>query len=570
MKTISPKQQIIDALREAASSIGIEIASISLEYPENFDHGDFSSNIALVNAKKAGKSPRAVAEEVVGLLKKPQCVESVSIAGPGFINFKIKDAIFAEQVVEISKDAEYGWSMDEKGKKLMIEYTQPNPFKEFHIGHLMNNAIGESLSRLLQTAGAEVKRATYHGDVGIHVAKTIWGMKKLGFSGGTLTVVDLGKSYAVGNKAFEEETGAKEEITAINKKIYERTDDEINVLYDAGRKTSFDYFESMYVRLGSMFDYHFYESEAAKIGKPIVEEFLKKGVFKKSEGAVIFPGEDHGLHNRVFLNSEGLPTYEAKEIGLADIKYKTFPADSYLTVTANEQNDYFRVVEKALPLIYSDARANLSHIAHGIMRFASGKMSSRTGNVITADALLADIKALVMEKIAGRELTVEQKEEIAEAVAVGAIKYTIVRSSIGSDIIFDSASSISFEGDSGPYLQYATVRAGSILEKALLRQDSEGQAILSKVILPETVGELERLISRFPDVIARARKELAPQYVANYLIALAASFNSFYASQTIIDEADPLSPYRVALVSAFRTIMTNGLWTLGIKVPNKM
>jgi arginyl-tRNA synthetase len=195
-------------------------------------------------------------------------------------------------------------------------------------------------------------------------------------------------------------------------------------------------------------------------------------------------------------------------------------------------------------------------------------MSSRTGKVITAEALMSDIKSLVMERIADREFSMQEKDELAEIVAIGAIKYTILRQSIGSDVIFDSSASISFEGDSGPYLQYSAVRAQSILEKA----KSEGIEKLAAKngVLPEKVTMLEKLISRFPDVIAYARNEYAPQQVANYLIALAGAFNSFYASNIIVDAKEPLSPYRVALTQAFLTTMTNGLWILGIKVPKRM
>ncbi|MCX6718915.1 MAG: DALR anticodon-binding domain-containing protein, partial [Candidatus Taylorbacteria bacterium] len=205
------------------------------------------------------------------------------------------------------------------------------------------------------------------------------------------------------------------------------------------------------------------------------------------------------------------------------------------------------------------------HIGHGLMRFASGKMSSRTGNVITAESLLADIREMVAEKIASRGFGEGEASEISDIIAVGAIKYSILRSAIGSDIIFDSAKSISFEGDSGPYLQYSAVRAASILEKAM--QEGISQVMDS---LPEKVSLVEKLLIRFPEVIARAKAEYAPQGVANYLMSLAGAFNSFYATQVIVDKKDKLSPYYVALTKAFRQTMVNGLWVLGIKVPEGM
>jgi arginyl-tRNA synthetase len=341
----------------------------------------------------------------------------------------------------------------------------------------------------------------------------------------------------------------------------------VNRLYAKGRQWSIDHFELLYKQLGTKFDDYIYESQIASVGLEVVREFLKKGVFEESECATVFKGEKYGLHTRVFINSHGLPTYEAKDIGLNVTKFKKYPdAARSLVVTASEQNEYFRVIKKVLMLIDAENGSKTEHIGHGMMRFASGKMSSRTGNVVTAESLIADIKGLVHAKIADRKFTEKETEDISDAIAVGAIKYSILRSSIGSDIIFDTAASISFEGDSGPYLQYAAVRAGSIMVKA----KEEGISWDTEVLLPEKVGILERLIARFPATIKRAGDEFAPQIVANYLIALAGAFNGFYASQIIVNKNDKLSPYYVALTKAFKDTMADGLWALGIKVPEKM
>ncbi len=568
------KESLIKALATAVAPIGIDAESIRLEYPENLEHGDFSSNVAMANAKKLGIAPKALAEKIIAAFEssKPDFVESVSIAGPGFVNFKVKDKFFAEEIAMIAKgDGEYGWGDSDKGKKMMVEYTDPNTFKVFHIGHLMSNAIGESLSRLILSQGATVVRLCYPSDIGLHIAKSIWAIQKHeGEMPDDAAPIQertafLGKMYVEGTQAYEADTAAKDDIDALNKVIYEKSSPAINALYEKGRKWSLDHFEELYKKLGTKFDGYIYESEMAPKGLVIVKAHIGK-VFEESEGAVVFKGEDHGLHTRVFINSHGLPTYEAKEVGLNVTKFERHPdADGSIIITASEQNDYFKVLLKVLSLIDPQNGAKTRHIGHGMMRFASGKMSSRTGKVITAEALLADIKALVGERITDRGFTKEEADEISDTIAVAAIKYTVLRSSVGSDIIFDSAASISFEGDSGPYLQYSAVRANSVLEKGKMEKGKEG-----KVILPEKVGLLERLISRFPDVIAHARAEYAPQHVANYLVNLAGAFNSFYASNTILDANEPLSAYRVALTRAFYTTMTNGLWVLGIKVPKKM
>src|SRR5690606_17532830 len=251
----------------------------------------------------------------------------------------------------------------------------------------------------------------------------------------------LGKAYVIGNEAYESDTEAKKEIEAINKKIYDGSDDAVNTVYEEGREESLKYFEEIYKRLNASFDYYFFESETAPIGKKIVEENMGT-VFEMSDGAVVFKAEtrDPSLHTRVFVNSKGVPTYEAKDLGNAKNKYDHYPYDLSVIVTGNEIKDYFRVVLAAMKEVLPDLAKKTKHLSHGMLRLSTGKMSSRTGNIITAEELIEQVK----EKVKGEE-----------EVAIGAIKYMILRQAIGSDIIFDIEKSVSTEGDSGVYLQYA-------------------------------------------------------------------------------------------------------------------
>jgi arginyl-tRNA synthetase len=617
------KNEVIKQLKEVLSALGVDaktvgdfegaaggtLDSIKLDYPENPEHGDFTTNAAMVYAKKLGLAPKALAEKIVAgfTAKMPEGLESVSVAGPGFVNFKVKDEVIAREVLHFSwlksagsSDADGGNKAEKnQGAPILVEYTDPNTFKVFHIGHLMANAIGESLSRLIESSGAKVIRICYASDIGLHIAKAIWAIQchldlvpkdsapiqeKTAF---------LGKMYVEGTIAYEKTpaigdnngSSAKNDIDALNKVLYKKSSPEANVLYEKGRRWSIEHFNELYEKLGTDFDDVIYESQMASIGLEIVGKFLKKGIFEESQGATVFKGEDHGLHTRVFVSSQGIPTYEAKDLGLNVTKFEKYPeARQSIIVTASEQNDYFKVLLKVLLLIDEKNGSKTMHIGHGMMRFASSKMSSRTGNVVTAESLIGDLKQMVMERIADRKFNPTESEEISMIVAIGAIKYSILRSSIGSDIVFDSASSISFEGDSGPYLQYSAVRAQSILEKAGVvggfsspagaTAGSNPRTIETPTTpafkIPNTIGLLEKLIVRFADVAERARLEYAPQIVANYLINLAGAFNSFYASQTIIDEKDPLSPYRLELTRVFQKVMTEGLWLLGIKVPRKM
>jgi arginyl-tRNA synthetase len=573
------KQEIQVALQKALGKLGIENAHFKLDYPENAEHGDFSSNAAMVYAKQLSLAPKTLAEQIIVELKKvmPDVVESVSVAGPGFINFKIKDKVFAKEIVSIvTGGAEYGWGKGDTGKKVIVEHTDPNTYKPFHIGHLMATTIGESISRIVQASGAEVVRMCYPSDIGLHIAKSVWAWKKNSKDtpADTATSWDktifLGKMYVEGTLAYDADTNAKSEIDLINKALYEKSDSSLTELYNKGRQWSLDYYETLYKKFGTTFNEYIFESEIASIGKDIVRSYLDKGVFEESDGAVVFKGEKYGLHTRVFINSQGFATYEGKEVGLNITKFKRHPDTTLsIIVTANEINEYFKVLLKCLSLIDDNVSSKTLHVSHGMLRFASGKMSSRTGNVVLAESLIGDIQNLVMEKIQEREFSVEEKNEIAEIVAVGAIKYTILRQATGGDVIFDSSASISFEGDSGPYLQYAAVRAGAVLEKGK-KQEAGSRKKGEVQVLPESVTLLEKLISRFPDIVERARAEYAPQTVANYLISLAGAFNSYYASNQIIIENDPLTSYRLDLTQAFLTTMTNGLWLLGIKVPKKM
>ncbi len=573
-------QEILKGLVQSAlEKLSLGTADIRFDHPADLSYGDYTTNVALWIAKQGGQNARDLAEKIAGEIRAAnnEYIEKVESAGQGFINFYLSEKFYSERLMAIlQKGAGFGKLSINTGKKIMVEYTNPNPFKEFHIGHLMQNTIGESLARLAEVSGAEVKRAVYQGDVGMHVAKTVWGMQNMTdmMPNESVSLRDkvsyLGKAYALGATTYENDENVKKEIGEINKKIFERSDGEINQLYDTGKKWSLDAFEVMYKRLGTKFDFYFLESEVAPIGVAIVQEFLAKGVFEKSDGAIVYKGEADDLHTRVFINSQGLPTYETKELGLTKTKFGLYPSDLSLVITGNEQNDYFRVIFKVLEKIYPDIAKNSKHMGHGMLRLPSGKMSSRTGDVITAESLIDDAKKAILEKMAGIEKTTEfsaeEKEKIAESVAVGAIKYSILRQSIGKDIIFDFNQSLSFEGNSGPYLQYTYARARSVIRKA------SGVHVEPSIERgKEPITAPERLLYRFPEVIERAQKEYAPHYVATYLYELASSFNAYYHTNQVVDPEDMLiSAFRVGITNSVATVLKNGLAVLGIQTPERM
>ncbi len=555
------RDEIKQKIHEALQKEGLVESDIILEHPAERAHGDYATNIALVLAHRSGKNSRELADRLLELLREErgEYIEKIEVAGPGFINFYLTKSFFGKSTREIVANPDiFGKNEILLGKKIMVEYTDPNPFKVFHIGHLMTNVIGESLARLFEFCGAEVRRANYQGDVGLHVAKAISAKLRSGVV--WMNAADIGTSYVEGEELFAKEPAFVQEI---NKKVYDKSDDAVNEAYEVGRAISLAAFEEMYKLLGTKFDHYFFESEVADTGKQIVEAYLDKGVFERSEGAIIFPGERYGLHTRVFLTKERLPPYEAKDLALAVQKYAVYPYDQSFVITASEQNAYYAVVQQAMRFIYPELAEKTVQIGHGMMRVESGKMSSRKGNVVTGESLMHDAVFTAGEKIQGEAIDEEERKKIAECVGIGALKFSILKQQTRSDIIYDEERSFSLEGDSGPYLQYALVRAQAVLTKAAL------QGLVRGFEKTDEIYSVEQLLYRFPEVVERASKEYEPHHIATYLIELAGDFNNFYATKKIIGGADQAS-YRLALTEAVHTVLCNGLHLLGISIPPKM
>jgi len=564
-------EKITKLIKDALQALDIECEEVLLEHPEEKSFGDYSTNIALVFGKKLGKNPRELGALIADKIseKLPPEISKVEVAGFGFINFHLSQKFFVSELENILKNDEFGKGNLLKGKTALFEYTDPNPFKAFHIGHLMANAIGESLSRVAEFQGAEVKRLCYQGDIGLHVAKTIWAMRKarVAFPHDTDSFADkirfMGDAYVVGVNAYEDDETAREEIKDINKKLFERTDADLQVYYDKGREWSLLYFGEIYKKLGTKFDDFIFESEVSPMATKVVKENTPE-IFEESDGATVFKGEKYGLHTRVFLNSQGLPTYEAKDLANAMEKSKRFNFDISVITSANEINEYFKVILKAMSLIDPENAKKTLFIGHGMLRFADGKMSSRKGNIVTGESLINDTEDEVLVKMEGRDIEESEKKGIVEKIAIGAIKYAILRQSIGKDIIFDRERSLSFDGDSGPYLQYAYVRSKSILEKALR------ESVVSSVNHPPiNVFELEKELYKFPEIILKAWEEKSVHYISEYLIGICSLFNSFYAGGVIVS-SDLDSPYKIAVTEAFNKILKKGLWLIGISTVEKM
>ena len=461
-------------------------------------------------------------------------------------------------------------------KRITIEFAQPNPFKEIHIGHVRNIALGESYSRLAEAAGNIVRRVNYEGDVGMHVAKSLWGLERLSKDGVDISCVGLdvqkkaallGRAYAVGSKAFEADSLVAADIVNLNKKIY-AMDESIIAVWRRGKQWSLDYFDTVYEKLGTHFDRYYFESEAAPVGMALVEKHIADGIFEKSDNAVVYRGEKVGLHTRVFITKDQYATYEAKDLALAPLKYSEWQYDLSIIMTGNEQSEYFKVMLAALKEINPDLARRTRHMPFGMVRLTTGKMSSRTGDVITADWLIEEAKKsiyTILEKT-GSKYPQKQKDDIAQKAAVAAIKYSMLRVTAISDISFDIDASVSFDGDSGPYLQYTYARCKSVLRKSTVIASEAKQSLKNAAM---TMNEEERILARqimqFPDVVADAAENFAPNTMCTYLFHLAQEFNTFYAKHAIIG-----NDQRMKLTAATAQILKNGLYLLGIETMEQM
>ena len=546
---------------------GVNDIDVILTRPDS-KFGDYSTNVAMQLAGQLNKNPREIAEKIAEKLRENSDISDVSIAGPGFINIRLSDNVLGVELDKIVSGSNYGKPNTYEGKVVVTEYSDPNPFKVLHAGHLYTSIVGDAISNLIEFSGGEVHRVNFGGDVGMHVAKTMWAIKKeLGgdYPDKLNDISESGRSewmakcYVEGTRAYEDDESAKAEIVVLNKKVYQIFADndhesDFAKIYWTCRGWSYDYFNAFYSRIGTKFEKYYPESETAPIGLKTVLEQKEKGVYEDSDGAVVFVGEPYGLHTRVFVNSEGLPTYEAKDVGLSIRKWEDYHFDESIIITGNDITEYMKVVLKSIEQFLPELSKRTKHFTHGNVKLAGGvKMSSRKGNFLRAVDVL-DIATDENEKAQGNR---------DEAPVLGAIKYAFLKNRVGPDTIFDPKESVSIHGNSGPYLQYALARANSIVSKSDESVSGENST---------DFDSYERLLlvkmTEFPEVIEAAVTELAPHVVCTYLYDLAQTFNRFYEnSQVVGDEREAI---RIRLVKGYATILKTGLIVLGIPTPDRL
>lgn len=535
--------------------------------------GDFSTNVAMQLAKTLDKSPRNIADEISHRLSDDGVRNEV--AGPGFINIHVKNSVLAECITEVlDKGDDFGSNELYKDKIIVAEYSDLNAFKTAHAGHLYTTLVGDAISNLFEAAGATVQRTNFGGDVGLHVGKAMWAIlrniqnepAKLG----SIPEIDrsswVSARYIEGNDAYEsDDEEAKREIAECNRLAYQvhAENDHESVfakVYWECRQWSYDGFEKLYDLLdiakpeGSDLHFRYYpESETAPFGIALVEEGLRRGIFEKSDSAVVYKGEQDGLHTRVFMTSAGLPTYETKDLGLAERKWQDYHFDLSFMVTGNEIKEYMKVVLSALSHFRPEIAERTRHLTHGMVKLEGGlKMSSRKGTVVLPEEVLE------AARLANKE--VSDKDQPGTVLA--AVKYAFLKQRLGGDIIYSPTDSVSTIGNSGPYLQYAHARARSIITKSNIKQPS------SMADLDASEHSLAKKVLEFPDVVSEAVNDLMPHHVCTYLYELTQEFNRFYETSTVV--GDERETQRIALLYAYTQVLANGLKLLGIQAPEKM
>lgn len=522
------------------------------------EFGDFATNVALKLAKDLGKKPQEVASALADHLVVGDQFAKVTVAGPGFINLTVSDRTLLD-----------AWSLKApqtmSGQTIVVEYSDPNPFKVLHAGHLYTSVMGDAIANVLASAGAQVHRVNFGGDVGLHVGKTMWAiLQNLGGENpDKLNEVPqdqradwMANSYVVGTRAYDDDETAKSEIIALNKRVYQlhANDDHDSAfaqIYWTCRDWSYEYFDAFYDRIGSHFEKYYPESAVADRGLREVRAQVGE-VFSESDGAVVFAGEAFGLHTRVFINREGLPTYETKDVGLLFTKYDDYHFNRSIVITANEQEQYMAVVLKAVEQFAPELAQATTHLVHGMVRLAGNvKMSSRKGNFLRA------IDVLDAANAAQHELNGSDDERIG----LGAVKYAFLKQRMGGDLVYQPDESVSLQGNSGPYLQYAYARAHSILDK-----------VTAQAAEPDELDDYERALVRqladFSETLARCIDDMMPHHLCTYLYTLAQEFNRFYEHSRVV--GDEREAIRRTLVERYAQTLEAGLKILGIPAPQKI
>jgi arginyl-tRNA synthetase len=496
----------------------------------------------------------------------------------GYLNLYFSTADYARRVVDtvLEQGAEFGQHTD-RDETVMVEYSQPNTHKAFHVGHLRNVILGGSICRILEFAGYDVIRANYLGDIGLHVVKWMWNYLKnhAGEVPGEDRTHWMNQIYAEADRLFQEPQN-EAEVRELYARWNQR-DPEILALWKKTRQWSLEGFTQIYNQLDESFDRIYFESEVEDPGAQLVEQLIQQGLAKdeRPDGPVFIDldeiiGTEDEYRVLVILRSDGSSLYATKDLPLAIQKFKEYDLAKSIYVIDVRQSLYMKQIFKTLEILGYDWADRLYHLAYELVNLPGNvTMASREGTVVLFDDLVEEAtqRARTIVEVKNPELSEAIKDEIAEAVALGALKYTMLSRDNTKVVTFDWDAALDFNGQAAPYIQYAHVRAGSILRKA-------GQSSPTPVDFPDDLEKTEvdliELMTRLPVEVLRAATEYRPLIIANLAFELAKAFNDFYNTCQVLNADPDVRAYRLRLVAAAQQVMASSLGLLGIRAPSVM
>ncbi len=574
---------------QTAKKLEIDISEIiivsQLQMPE---FGDYSTPIAMRLGKKLNKNPFDIAESIASEIQKDDFIDKVSVVKPGFINIWItKSTLFQNLKNIIELKEEYGKLQNTQKKTFLIEHTSPNPNKAMHLGHLRNNVTGMAIANIWEWEGIKVIRDSVDNNRGIAIAKLMWGYLKFARKSEN-TPIDINYWYLNQNEWYTPQDqmispdifvdrlyvkGSEDcKDEEVEKKVRQmvidwENEDKVNMeLWKKVLQYTYEGQNKTLSRLGNRWDVIWRESNHYKLGKKIVEEGLKKGIFKKlQDGAILSNLEKYGLTDTILIKSDGTSLYITQDIALTKLKVEKYHPDKIFWTIGPEQSLALRQLFAICDELGIGKQNMFEHISYGLMTLKNkGKISSREGNVIYIDNLIDEVKNKIIGLLDKDKMDVEKTAEI---LAVGAVKYSILKVGRNTDIAFDIDESISIDGDSGIYIIYTYVRCKSVLEKYAKKLPD-----INFLEIGATEEELSilRLLHKFTDSVISSAVVLSPNLICSYLFDLAQKFNAFYQKNNILNSEKSVQEFRVLLTFAVSQVIKNGLSILGIQTVDKM
>jgi len=572
MKTIKEEIQklLADSLERTKTFNGEREKSFpgEISFADNFRHGDYASNVALILARSLRRSPKEIASTLVKDLKsdQPSWLAKIEVAGPGFINFWLSPAFLEANLRRILREkGKYGRRKEKK--RLVIEYSSPNMAKPFGVGHLRSTIIGQAIYNLYQFLGWKCVGLNHLGDWGTQFGKIIVALRRWepGFS--QLDLNQLERLYVKFHQEAEKDPALIEEAREWFRKL-EQGDKEALAIWKRCSRLSQKEFQRIYRLLGVKIDNQLGESFYRTQVPAVIQTARDKGLAQRSEGALIInlPGMKTPL---LLEKSDGTTTYASRDLAATKYRQERWHPQLLIWEVGREQELYFRQLFLAAELLGYGRREQMVHVAHGLVRWSGGKLSTRKGKTIYLEEVLGKAieraKELMEKSVVNHQLTAKEKERVAEKVGTGALKFYDLSHYPGKDIIFNWKEVLNLEGNSGPYLQYTVVRGESVLRKAGRRKR---QFSLRELTPEEEI--LLRLVTRFSVIVQEAALRFSPNLVANFASELGQAFNLFYQHQPILRAPREKRDFRLALTAGTVQVLKNCLSLLGVSLPKKM